>query len=77
MPKKKPKTGKPQLHKDLEGFEMNINEFGEITSTMNVEKVNEFLNRNVDDKKFKERTDEEEIKKGQFVKKEGGKKKGK
>ena len=60
MPKKKPKTGKPQLHKDLEGFEVNINEFGEITSTMDIQKINEFLNKNVDDKKFKEREDEEE-----------------
>lgn len=75
MPKKKAKTGKPQLHKDLEGFEVSINEFGEIKSTMDIDKVNEFLNRNVDDKKFKEREDEDEIKKGQFVKKE--KKKGK
>ena len=77
MPKKKSKTGKPQLHKDLEGFEMSINEFGEIKSTMDINKVNEFLNKHVDDKKFKEREDEEEIKKGQFVKKEGGKKKSK
>ena len=69
MPKKKSKTGKPQLHKDLEGFEVNINEFGEITSTMDVEKINEFLNKNVEDKKFKEREDEEEIKKGKFPKK--------
>ena len=67
MPKKKSKTGKPQLHKELEGFEMSVNEFGEIKSTMDVEKINEFLNRHVDDKKFKERDDEEEIKKGKFV----------
>lgn len=69
MPKKKAKTGKPQLHKELEGFEMSINEFGEIKRTMDVEKVNEFLNRHVDDKKFHEREDEGEIKKGNFSKK--------
>ena len=69
MPKKKSKTGKPQLHKELEGFEMTVNEFGEIKSTMPIDKLNEFLNRHVDDKKFKEREDEEEIKKGKFVKK--------
>lgn len=69
MPKKKSKTGKPQLHKELEGFEMSINEFGEIKSTMDVDKVNEFLNRHVDDKKFHERNDEAEIKKGKFPKK--------
>ena len=69
MPKKKSKTGKPQLHKELEGFEMSVNEFGEIKSTMDIDKINEFLNRHVDDKKFKEREDEDEIKKGKFPKK--------
>ena len=69
MPKKKSKTGKPQLHQELEGFEMSINEFGEIKSTMPIDKLNEFLNKHVDDKKFKERDDEEEIKKGNFPKK--------
>ncbi len=70
MPKKKSKTGKPQLHKELEGFEMSINEFGEIKSTMDIQKVNEFLNRHVDDKKFLERDDQDVIKEGKFVKKE-------
>ncbi len=69
MPKRKSKTGKPQLHEELKGFEMSINEFGEIKSTMDIEKINEFLNKHVDDKKFKERDDEEEIKKGKFVNK--------
>ena len=67
MPKKKSKTGKPELHQELEGFEISVNEFGEIKSTMPIEKVNEFLNRHVDDKKFKERDDQEEIKKGKFA----------
>ena len=69
MPKKKSKTGKPQLHKELEGFEMSINEFGEIKSTMPIDTLNQFLNKHVDDKKFKERDDQKEIKKGKFVKK--------
>jgi len=34
MPKKKPKGGKPQVHKDLEGLEVEINEFGEIKTNM-------------------------------------------
>ncbi|GIV34088.1 MAG: hypothetical protein KatS3mg031_1623 [Chitinophagales bacterium] len=69
MPKRKPKTGKPQLHKELEGFELSINEFGEINTTMDIDKINEFLNRHVDDKKFRDRDDVEEIKKGKFPKK--------
>lgn len=53
MPKKKPLEGKPEVHKDLEGFEMNINEFGEITTNTDIDKLNKFLNKNVEDKKFK------------------------
>ncbi len=57
MPKKKPMTGKPQVHKELDGFEIQINEFGEINSNMNVDKLNKFLNENVEDKKLKDRDD--------------------
>ena len=54
---------KPKVHQDLSGFEVSINEFGEILGNMNIEKINEFLNKNVDDKKLLEREDIEEIKK--------------
>ncbi len=62
MPKKKPKAGKPDVHKELDGFDIKINEFGEIVSNFNVDKINEFLDENVEDKKLKERDeyDEEE-----------------
>lgn len=50
--KKKPKT-----HDDLKGFDIRINEFGEIVSSYSVEKLNEFLNKNVEDKKLKDRDD--------------------
>lgn len=55
------KQGKPRVHKDLTGLEISINQFGEIKSNMNIEKVNEFLNKNVEDKKLVER--EETLKK--------------
>ena len=45
------KQGKPRVHKDLEGFELSINQFGELKSNMDVEKINQFLDKNVDDKK--------------------------
>jgi len=61
--KKEKPTPKPRVHQDLSGFEVSINEFGEIKGNMNVEKINEFLNKNVDDKKLQERDDIEEIKK--------------
>lgn len=57
MPRKK-KTEQdekklPRVHKDLEGFDIKINAFGEIVSTLDIDKINEFLNKNVDDKKLK------------------------
>jgi len=57
MPRKK-KTEKqenkmPRVHKDLEGFDIKINAFGEIVSTFDIDKINEFLNKNVNDKKLK------------------------
>ena len=47
----------PKVHKELEGFDIRINSFGEITSTFDMDKINEFLNRNVEDKKLKDRED--------------------
>jgi hypothetical protein len=52
--KKKPK---PKVHKELQGFDMAIDQFGEIKSNMNIEKINDFLNKNVEDKKLVERND--------------------
>lgn len=59
MPKKKNKKGKPEVHDELKGFDIKINEFGEITSSMDVEELNEFLDENVEDKKLKEREDQQ------------------
>ena len=60
---------KPRVHKDLQGFEVSIDQFGEIRSNMNIEKLNEFLNKNVDDKKLAVRDDYEEMKKEKKKKK--------
>lgn len=48
---------KPKVHKDLEGFDIKINSFGEITTSFDMDKINEFLNKNVDDKKLRDRED--------------------
>ena len=61
---------KPRVHKDLQGFDIEIDSFGEIKSNMNIEKINEFLNENVDDKKLAEREDYDEMKKTRKKKKE-------
>lgn len=63
MPKKIPKSGNPETHEKLKGFDIRINEFGQIESTLNVEKLNEFLDEEVVDKKIfepKKRTESKE-----------------
>jgi hypothetical protein len=62
-PKKENKP-KPKVHKDLQGFDVSIDTFGEIRSNMDIEKINKFLDKNVDDKKLAERDDYDEMKKG-------------
>jgi len=58
MPKKKPQKGKPEVHDDLKGFNIKINEFGEITTNVEVEDLNTFLDENVEDKKLTDRGNE-------------------
>jgi hypothetical protein len=53
----KPDSEKPRVHKDLEGFDIQINSFGEISTSFDMDRINEFLNKNVDDKKLRDRED--------------------
>jgi hypothetical protein len=57
MAKKKESTKKemPRVHKELEGFDISINTFGEINRSIDIDKINEFLNKHNDDKKLKNR----------------------
>lgn len=55
---------KPKVHKELQGFDVSIDSFGEIKTNMDIEKINQFLNQNVDDKKLAEREDYDDMKKG-------------
>jgi hypothetical protein len=48
---------KPKVNKDLNGFDIKVNSFGEIITSYDLDKVNEFLDKNVDDKKLKHRSD--------------------
>lgn len=57
------KQGKPRVHKELKGFEISIDQFGELTSNMKIEKINSFLNDHVDDKKLLEKEERERLKK--------------
>lgn len=63
MSEKKNKE-KPKVHKDLDGFELSVDAFGEIKSNLDIDKLNKFLNKNVDDKKLKDRGDLDELKSG-------------
>ena len=57
---KNEKDKKPEVHDELKGFNIKINEFGEITSNLEIDKLNQFLDENVQDKKLLEREDAEE-----------------
>ncbi|MEL6533938.1 MAG: hypothetical protein AAFQ98_00935 [Bacteroidota bacterium] len=51
---------KPKVNPELEGFDIEIDSFGEIKTNFDVDKINAFLNRNVDDKKLRDRDDIDE-----------------
>jgi hypothetical protein len=55
----KEKVELPKVHKDLEGFDVTINSFGEIQMSYNIEKINDFLNNKVEDKKLKHLKEDE------------------
>jgi hypothetical protein len=63
------KKAKPRVHKDLSGLELTVNQFGEINSNMDIEKINSFLDKNLDDKKLLEREESLRIKKEKAKKK--------
>jgi hypothetical protein len=45
---------KPKVHKELEGLDLKIDTFGELSSNMNIDKINQFLNGKVDDLKLQD-----------------------
>lgn len=51
MSKQKKKS--PTVHKDLEGFDIKIDKFGEIKGNVDIDKINTFLDKNLEDKKLK------------------------
>jgi hypothetical protein len=61
----KQKKRRKRFHKELAGFDIKVNPFGELESSFDVNKINAFLNEKVDDKKLRDRdnlptTEEEE-----------------
>ena len=60
--KKSPDKKKPDVSKELEGLDITINTLGEIQSTFDIDKINDFLDTHVEDKKLKpkEQSEDEE-----------------
>lgn len=52
--KKSLEKKKPDVSKELEGLEIKINSLGLIQSTYDIDKINEFLDSHVDDRKLKD-----------------------
>ena len=54
---KSSEKSKPQVNPELDGFDIHIDSFGEIKTNFEVDRINEFLNNTVDDKKLRDRND--------------------
>lgn len=48
-----------KINPDLDGLSVNINSLGEVVTSYDIDKLNEFLNENVDDKKLRDRKEEQ------------------
>ena len=48
---------KPKVNPELEGLDITIDSLGEIKTNYNIDAINKFLNRHVDDKKLRGRED--------------------
>lgn len=59
MPKKLKKEGLAKVHENLQGFDIKINEFGEMDRNLSVDRLNTFLDKNVSDKKLQLLSEEE------------------
>jgi hypothetical protein len=68
--KKSVKKTKPKVNSELDGFDIQINSFGEIITSYDLDKINEFLDKNVDDKKLRSRDDIEMLEKKKKSKEE-------
>ena len=51
---KKQQAKKAKVHPDLNDFDVSVTKFGEIEGSLDIDKINQFLNNNVEDKKLNE-----------------------
>ena len=54
---KKAPVRRPKVHPELGGFNIHVNSFGEVVSNLNIDRINSFLNKTVEDKKLVSRDD--------------------
>ena len=64
MLRKKKKQGsssnkKTKFHQELEGFDLKVSAFGEMQSSFSIDKLNHFLDQQVEDKKLQTVSSEE------------------
>ncbi|MBK6389613.1 MAG: hypothetical protein KA109_04180 [Saprospiraceae bacterium] len=43
-----------KVHKEIKGFDIEINPFGELKSNMNIDDINAFLNKHLQDKRVED-----------------------
>lgn len=60
MPKKLENKKEAESHDDLKGFSMRIDEFGLMQSSLSVDRLNDFLDKNVEDARVPAPETEEE-----------------
>lgn len=60
--KMKPGRKNKKSGHDLKEFEISINSFGEIQSNFDIDEINDYLNRNLRDKKLKRKSRKKEDK---------------
>ena len=58
MPKKLNKNKDAEVHDELKGFDINIDAFGQLKSSLSIDKLNSFLDKNNEDKKLKHQEEE-------------------
>jgi hypothetical protein len=54
---KQKKPSEQASKESVKGFEINLNEFGEIQSNLQIEDLNKYLNQHLEDKKLADRRD--------------------
>ncbi len=55
------KKDKAEVHKEIEGLELSIDEFGEIKMNKSQEELNQFLDKHVEDKKLNKNTNKSKV----------------